>query len=136
VDIFEAVIDGCLESLEVRWSPQPAVCVVMASEGYPEKYKEGCVIAGLEDAAAIHGITVFHAGTRKIEHRTVTHGGRVLAVTALGADLADARRRAYQGVQAIRFDGAHYRRDIGLRAVDTSTESPRDRMITKTEAFQ
>jgi phosphoribosylamine--glycine ligase len=96
-----------------------AVTVVMASGGYPGRYETGVPIEGVEDAEAVEGVTVFHAGTaRDDDGRLVTAGGRVLAVTGTGGTLADARDRAYAGVDRIRFDGAHVRRDIAAAIAD------------------
>jgi len=99
----------------VRFSPRAAVCVVMASGGYPGAYESGVPIDGLDDAGRVEGVTVFHAGTRRDGERIVTAGGRVLGVTAVGDDVAEARKRAYDAAAQIRFAGAHYRRDIGMR---------------------
>jgi phosphoribosylamine--glycine ligase len=100
----------------VRFAPRPAVCVVMTAPGYPGSYPTGTPIDGLEHVKALTDVTVFHAGTRRDESgRIVTAGGRVLGVTASGDDLDQARQRAYAAVQQISFDGAHWRRDIGLR---------------------
>ena len=99
----------------VRFSPRAAVCVVMASAGYPGAYASGVPIDGLDAAGAVDGVTVFHAGTREDGDRVVTAGGRVLGVTAVGDDVDDARARAYRAVESIRFEGAHFRRDIGNR---------------------
>jgi len=117
VELVEAVIDGRLSDVEVRWGRKSAVCVVLASGGYPGKYESGKVITGLEAAATRKDVHVFHAGTSKVEHLTVTAGGRVLGVTAQGDDIAHARRRAYEAVADIHFEGMHYRRDIGKRAI-------------------
>jgi phosphoribosylamine--glycine ligase len=100
----------------LAWSPQASVCVVMASGGYPGPYETGRPIAGVEAAAGLADVNVFHAGTALESGRLVTAGGRVLGVQALGDDVASAIRRAYAGVERIRFDGAHYRRDIGARS--------------------
>ena len=108
--------------MEIKWNPQPAVCVVMASEGYPGKYESGKVIEGLEAAAALKDTYVFHAGTKMLDKYTLSSGGRVLGVTALGDTIADAQRRAYEAAGMIQFEGAFYRRDIAYRAV--SSESP------------
>ena len=88
----------------------------MAAAGYPAEPRKGDVIGGLEDASA-SGVLIFHAGTALREGRVVTAGGRVLGVTALGADLVDARRKAYEAVDKIRFEGAHFRRDIGAKGL-------------------
>jgi phosphoribosylamine--glycine ligase len=100
----------------VRFSSQASVCVVMAAPGYPGVYRTGIPISGLERAGAVAGTVVFHAGTRDEGGQVVTAGGRVLGVTAVGDDTEAARRRAYEAVDHIRFDGAHYRTDIGRRS--------------------
>jgi phosphoribosylamine--glycine ligase len=99
------------------WSPRASVCVVMTSAGYPGHYETGRPITGLEAAGQVEGVTVFHAGTARAGGALVTAGGRVLGVQALGADVAAAIRAAYAAVARIRFDGAHYRRDIGHHAL-------------------
>jgi len=109
VDLFEATIDGRLDSVRADWDPQTACCVVMTSGGYPGAYRTGLPIDGLGDAGAI----VFHAGTKTADGRTLTSGGRVLGVTALGASPAEARCSAYAAVQRIRFENAAWRTDIG-----------------------
>jgi phosphoribosylamine--glycine ligase len=116
-ELLEAVVDGRLADVDIRWNPDPAVCVIMASQGYPGDYEKGKVIEGLEEVGAVEGIYVFHSGTSRTEHLTVTNGGRVLGVTALGRDVADAKVRAYAAVDAIRFDGAYYRKDIADKAI-------------------
>jgi phosphoribosylamine--glycine ligase len=116
-DMLEAVVGGRLANLDVSWDPRPAVCVVMSSEGYPGKYESGKVIEGLDKVAAMQDVQVFHAGTRRLEHLTVSSGGRVLGVTALGDDISDAKRRAYEAVRAIHFENAYYRRDIADKAI-------------------
>jgi phosphoribosylamine--glycine ligase len=101
----------------VSWRPQASVCVVMASAGYPGRYEPGRPITGVEAAAALPGVTVFHAGTAMMGGTLVTAGGRVLGVQALGSDVAAAVRNVYAAVARIRFEGAHYRRDIGHHAL-------------------
>jgi phosphoribosylamine---glycine ligase len=101
----------------LAWSPRSSVCVVMTSAGYPGRYETGRVITGLEAAAGIAGVNIFHAGTALAGGGLVTAGGRVLGVQALGPDVAAAVRTAYAAVERIRFDGAHYRRDIGHHAL-------------------
>ncbi len=113
VDVFEAVLDGKLEDVQLEYDERPAVCVVMASEGYPGPTKIGREIEGLLGIEASDDLQVFHAGTQQDKQgRIVTSGGRVLGVTALGDDLADARKRAYAAVAAIKFEGSHCRTDI------------------------
>ena len=113
--ILEAVIDGRLHEIELEWDPRPAVCVILASDGYPAAYPSGRLITGLEtvEAQAIDGeVLVFHAGTKIVDGQTVTAGGRVLGVTALGNDLAEARTRAYTAAERIMFEGRRMRHDI------------------------
>ncbi|UCG16332.1 MAG: phosphoribosylamine--glycine ligase [Phycisphaerales bacterium] len=117
IDVIEAVLDRRLSEVDLRWDPRPAVCVVMASAGYPGSYKKGHVIEGLSDAEALPDVTVFHAGTKRVGDKVVTDGGRVLGVTALGDDVASARARALEAVDTIHFDGAFCRRDIAHRAL-------------------
>jgi phosphoribosylamine--glycine ligase len=112
-DLAWAAAEGTLSGCKVSWDPRPCVTVVMASGGYPGSYRTGLEIEGLAVAAAQPGVHLFHAGTSlDPAGRVRTMGGRVLGVTALGDDLADARARAYQAAELIRFDRAHYRRDI------------------------
>ena len=117
VDVFEAVIDGKLDSMDLEWDPRAAVCVVMASGGYPGRYEFGKVITGLEEANAMPDVVVFHAGTKAVGDDVVTAGGRVLGVTALGDTFQDARKRCYDAVDKIHFDGAYFRKDIGAQAM-------------------
>ncbi len=116
--VMEACADGRLEGLGIRWKEEAAVCVVMASGGYPGDYAKGKVITGLAEAAGMKDLIVFHAGTARRGGNVVTDGGRVLGVTALGKTVGEAIAHAYRGVEAIRFDGAHYRRDIGRKALN------------------
>ena len=111
--LLEATIDGTLADAKIEWDSRPAVTVVMASGGYPDKYEVGKPISGLEGAAS-DDVQVFHAGTRRENGEVVTSGGRVLAVTALGENITTARTRAYEAVAQIQFEGCHYRRDIAL----------------------
>ncbi len=117
LDLLEATIDGTLDRVAIEWDARPAVTVVMASGGYPGKYETGHAIEGLATAAALPDVQIFHAGTRSENGVIVTAGGRVLAVTALGDDVAAARARAYEAVSRIHFAGAQYRRDIALPPV-------------------
>ena len=118
VEIMLATLDRNLDQLDPpEWDPRPAVCVVMASEGYPGDYTKGFPITGLEKAAALPDVKVFHAGTRIENGQTVTSGGRVLGVTALGNSIADAKRQAYVAVKEIRFNGGWCRKDISDRAM-------------------
>ncbi len=115
LDLLEATIDGRLAAAEAKWSPQSAVCVVLASGGYPGGYSTGKAIYGIR--AASENATVFHAGTRLETGRIVTAGGRVLGVTALADDLAAARSLAYEAVAQIHFEGVHFRRDIAAKGL-------------------
>ena len=120
VPLLMACVDGTLaQHTDVEWHDEAAACVVMASGGYPDPYETGKVINGLEDAETFEGVNVFHAGTKTDGEHIVTNGGRVLCVTALASELRDAIQRAYQGVSAIQFADAHYRNDIGHRALDS-----------------
>ncbi len=119
-DLFtalRAVRDGRLSEIELAWHNQAAICVVMASNGYPGAYEKGSVIRGIEAAEAATGATVFHAGTSLAGGEITAIGGRVLGVTALGADIVKAQAVAYQAVERIDWPGGFYRRDIGWRAV-------------------
>jgi phosphoribosylamine--glycine ligase len=118
VDLMEATIDQCLDQLDgLQWDPRPAVCVVMASEGYPSSYERGMSIRGLEDAARLSDVKVFHAGTATLDGNVVTNGGRVLGVTAMGNTISEAKRQAYAAVKCIRWDGAWCRKDISDKAL-------------------
>jgi phosphoribosylamine---glycine ligase len=114
LELIQASVDGTLDKVSPSWSEQAAVTVVMASRGYPDEYEPGFEITGIREAEA-KGVQVFQAGTKYVDERLVNCGGRVLAVTALGATLAAASQHAYEGVRRIHFTGAHYRRDIGQR---------------------
>ena len=116
VDVAEAVIDGRLDELDIRWKPGAAACVVMASGGYPGSYEKGLEICGLDEAGQVAHATVYHAGTALKEGKFVTAGGRVLGVTATGTTLEQALEKAYDAVSRISFTGAHYRKDIGRAA--------------------
>ncbi|MAD24126.1 MAG: phosphoribosylamine--glycine ligase [Verrucomicrobiales bacterium] len=117
VDLLEASIDGTLNEHELQWTDQSAVCVVMASGGYPNDYEKGKVISGIEAADAISGVKVFHAGTTIKDNKIVNSGGRVLGVTALGDNLLAARNLAYKAAAMIHFDGAFSRKDIAAKAL-------------------
>lgn len=112
-----AVCDHKLDEVDLSWDSRAAVCVVMAAGGYPDKYEKGKVIAGVEQADAMDDVKVFHAGTRTVGGQTVTSGGRVLGVTALGQTIAAAKARAYQAVEKISWEGCYYRRDIADKAI-------------------
>jgi phosphoribosylamine--glycine ligase len=118
IDIVEAILDGSLASVDIKWKPASAVCVVMASAGYPGNYEKGKEISGLDRAARRKDVIVFHSGTALRDGKVVTDGGRVLGVTGLGTTVAAAIDNAYAGVRDIHYEGAHYRRDIGARALE------------------
>ena len=117
VELLLASAEGRLASNELRWSPNASVCVVMASGGYPGSYPKGKVITGLDATNALPNTKVFHAGTALKDGETVTNGGRVLGVTAWAKDLRAARDAAHAAVERIRFEGAHYRRDIAAKGI-------------------
>jgi phosphoribosylamine---glycine ligase len=120
VEAMEASIDGRTSDGDFKWSSDAAVCVVMASGGYPGAYESGKKIMGLEEASRVEGVRIFHAGTSKRDGDFYTAGGRVLGVTAKAAELETAVNRAYQACGKIQFDGAHYRKDIAVRALKKS----------------
>ncbi len=117
LEVFLATCDGRLDEVSLKWDRRPAVCVVMASGGYPEAYEKGKVITGLDEAGALSDVMVFQAGTQEQDGKIVTSGGRVLGVTALGQDVPAAKSRAYEAVECIQFEGAYYRRDISDKAI-------------------
>lgn len=120
LEVCLAVCEGKLDEVTLEWDPRLAVCVVMASGGYPGKYEKGKKITGLEEAEKLEDVVVFHAGTAKRDGDIVTSGGRVLGVTALGETIAEAQKRAYEAVDKIKFDGAYWRRDIADKAIRRS----------------
>jgi len=113
MEIIEGVVGRRLGMVNVKWSDSASVCVVMASGGYPDKYRNGKIISGLNDVAGMDDVMVFHAGSAYNNENIVTAGGRVLGVTALGEDIGKAKEKAYEAVGKIYFDGMHYRKDIG-----------------------
>ena len=113
MEIIEGVVGRRLGMVNVKWSDSASVCVVMASGGYPDKYRNGKIISGLNDVAGMEDVMVFHAGSANNNENIVTAGGRVLGVTALGEDIGKAKEKAYEAVSKIYFDGMHYRKDIG-----------------------
>jgi phosphoribosylamine--glycine ligase len=117
VQVALLVARGQLHTLErLEFDDRAAVCVVMASKGYPEQPEVGVPILGLEEAERVPDVHVYHAGTTKRDGRVLSTGGRVLGITGLGNTIEDARRRAYEAVQKVRFDGMQYRRDIAAGA--------------------
>lgn len=119
VDIFEAIDNETLSDLDVEWSDDACACVIMASGDYPKSYPKGIEITGLSNGQ-LDGVTVYHAGTKLQDNKLVTSGGRVLGVTALGDTLENALKKSYDAVEKIHFEGAHYRRDIGKRALEAN----------------
>lgn len=117
MDIFEAINNETLADLHIEWDDRACTCVIMASGGYPKSYPKGIEINGLTDGQ-LDGVTVYHAGTKRDGDKLVTSGGRVLGVTALGESIEDALAKSYAGVEKIKFDGAHYRKDIGQKALN------------------
>jgi len=115
--LLEATIDGTIDQCAIEWDTRAAVTVVLTSAGYPGKYETGKPISGLDDAAKLEDVRIFHAGTKRDAGEIKTAGGRVLAVTALGSTIKTARARAYEAVSRIHFENCHYRRDIALSAV-------------------
>jgi hypothetical protein len=122
VDLLEACLDQTLSQHKLKWRTEAAVCVVMASGGYPGEYAKGLPIAGIEKAEEIPNVKVFHAGTALKDGKPVTAGGRVLGVTALGRNIRTAREVAYRAVDRIQFQGAHFRRDIAVRGLSLETQ--------------
>ena len=119
-DLLEAMLatcDGTLDKITLEWDERPAVCVVMASGGYPGDYEKGKVITGVDEAEKLGDVNVFHAGTEAKDGKVVSSGGRVLGVTALGKTIADAQAKAYQAVEKINFEKAYYRKDIADKAI-------------------
>jgi phosphoribosylamine--glycine ligase len=116
LDAFDAVVDSRVDSLQLSWTPQSSLGVVLASGGYPEAFQSGYPITGL-DVADGNGVKVFHAGTAERDGQVVTAGGRVLCATALGDTLPAAAQKAYSAASSIHFEGCYLRRDIGHRAM-------------------
>lgn len=116
MDIFEAINTETLSDLDIQWDDRACTCVIMASGGYPKSYPKGLEISGLENGQ-LDGVTVYHAGTAIKDGKLVTSGGRVLGITALGDTLEDALKKSYDAVDKIKFENAHYRKDIGQKAL-------------------
>jgi len=112
-----ACCDGVLKNFDLRWYAQAALTVVMAAKGYPGSYAKGSVIEGLDAAAQVEGVEIFHAGTLAQQGRILANGGRVLDVSAVGTTVAQAQARAYRAVDRVRWSDGFCRRDIGFRAV-------------------
>ncbi|MBQ4275186.1 MAG: phosphoribosylamine--glycine ligase [Lachnospiraceae bacterium] len=117
VDVFEACIDGHLDNIDLQFEDNAAVCVILASEGYPVSYEKGKEIRGLENFKDKDGYYCFHAGSKKVDDKVVTNGGRVLGITAIGSNLKEARKNAYEACEWVDFDNKYMRHDIG-KAID------------------
>jgi phosphoribosylamine--glycine ligase len=117
VPILQQIAEGQLKDAKIEWTKEPAVCVVVASRGYPDSVETGQEIRGLEGLAGESDVVVYHAATARQDGKLLTVGGRVLGLTALGANLDAAVARAYEAVGRVSFDGMQYRRDIGKRAL-------------------
>lgn len=115
LEIMEACVEGNLDKIDIKWHDNAAVCVVLASGGYPVEYKKGYEITGLDEAAKRKDIVVFHAGTAEKDGKFVTNGGRVLGITGIGKDLDEAIKIAYEGVEMVDFKDKHFRHDIGIK---------------------
>ncbi|MEX1083146.1 MAG: phosphoribosylamine--glycine ligase, partial [Xanthobacteraceae bacterium] len=121
VPALVAARDGMLKNFDLRWYPDVALTVVMAAKGYPGSYAKGSAIEGLDEAAAVEGVEIFHAGTKLEGGKIVANGGRVLNVSAIGKTVAEAQARAYAAVDKIRWPGGFCRRDIGKRAIEKTS---------------
>ena len=117
VEIIEKINSGQLDKIDIEWYNNAAVCVIAASRGYPGDYEKGKEIKGLGAAASLHDITVFHAGTSFKDGRVVTSGGRVLGITATASSLPEALNLVYKATGGLSFEGMHYRKDIGQKAL-------------------
>ena len=117
VDVFEACIDGHLDNIDLQFEDNAAVCVILASDGYPVSYEKGKEIRGLENFKGKDGYYCFHAGSKKVDDKIVTNGGRVLGITAIGSNLKEARKNAYEACEWVDFDNKYMRHDIG-KAID------------------
>jgi len=130
-DAMLACIDGTLESIDIKWDNASCISVVCASRGYPDEYEKNKEIIGLEQARKMKDIIIFHAGTKSEDGKILTSGGRVLSVTGLGKDIRSAKENAYKAIEKIRFEGMHYRKDIGDRAIkQTSIHSNNVKVYT------
>ena len=125
VELLLALCQSQLGAIDAHWSPNPAVCVVLASKGYPDQPETGQVVMGLEAAEAVGGVKVFHASTRMENHQLLTSGGRVLGVTATAEHLGAAIQRAYAAVGKIHFQGMQYRTDIGAKGLKPRSPAPK-----------
>jgi len=117
LEALEAVVEGKLDEVEIKWDKRSCICVVIASGGYPGSYEKGKEITGLDRAGKQKDVIVYHAGTKREDKKIYTNGGRVLGVTALGDDITQAIDKAYKAIELISFDSMYYRKDIGRKAV-------------------
>ena len=117
VEVMQAAIDGTLDKMRLSWAKESCVCVVLSSGGYPGKYEKGKEITGLDEFKDKKDTVIFHAGTKLNNGKVLTSGGRVLGVTALGKDIKEAIEKSYQAAEKIKFEGVHFRRDIGAKAL-------------------
>jgi len=117
IDILNAVIEGTLHKISIEWKNNTAVCVVLASGGYPGKYQKGKVVSGLERLEKMKDIIVFHAGSKLQDNQVITSGGRVLGITAWDDTISKAKEKAYEGVEKIYFEDIYYRKDIASKAL-------------------
>jgi phosphoribosylamine--glycine ligase len=124
-ELLLASREGRLANADVHWSPNPAVCVVLASKGYPAKPEIDKVITGHDAVEALGGVKIFHAGTRVQDHQLLSAGGRVMGVTAIAEHLPAAIERAYAGVSKLHFEGVQYRKDIGAKALRRAAQAAR-----------
>ena len=115
VEIMEHCIDGTLDKIDIQWSANAAVCVILASGGYPEKYEKGYEITGLDYVKGKDDLIAFHAGTAKKDGKFITNGGRVIGITGVGRNLEEAIVKAYKGVLLVDFKDKHFRKDIGVK---------------------
>jgi phosphoribosylamine--glycine ligase len=122
LEVMSAVCEERLDQVTLKWDERPAVCVVLSSKGYPGDYEKGKIISGLKEAADTEDVMLFHAGTDQKDGNIVTSGGRVLSVTALGKTIAEAKKKAYQAVEKIHFEGAYWRKDIADKAITNRQE--------------
>jgi phosphoribosylamine--glycine ligase len=117
IDILNAVVEGTLHKINIEWKNNTAICVVMASGGYPGKYQKGKVISGLERLERMKDVMAFHAGTKLQDNKIITSGGRVLGITAWDETISKAKERAYKGAKEIYFEDMYYRKDIAAKAI-------------------
>jgi len=117
IEIFNAVIEGNLHKINLKWKDNAVVCVVIASGGYPGKYQKGKVIGGLKNLEEMKDIIAFHAGTKLQDEKVVSSGGRVLGITAWADTIFKAKEKAYEGVEKIYFEEMYYRKDIALKGI-------------------